>query len=143
MFNFSRYTALLLEVFVLQQQLQKDPPDDPVEYMALVVKIESLMNQAAAMLHKSDGGETITREQIRELRDIAHRQNQTRSKDDTPAVFEYDTVLSSAPDESRLKSGDPIYGNHPDPAQAMRWIVWGGVGRTPKSPQWHLLKTMP
>lgn len=138
-FNFAKYTAILLEAFALQQRLQNDPPDDPVEYAQLIVDIELLMNKAAAMLNAGQG--TITPEQIRELRDIAHRQNQQRSKDDAPIPFAYDTVLASAPDESRLKSGDPIYGNHPTSPTA--WIVWGGVGRTPKAPQWHLLKTMP
>lgn len=137
MFNFTRYTAILLEVFMLQDQLRKDPPDNPAEYVALVGRIEALMNEAAALLKNKS---TITKEQIAELRDIAHRQNQQRSNYSAPTgEFPYTEELTSYPDESRLKSEDEIYQYRTEE----RFIVWGGFGRKPDADGWHLVKTMP
>jgi hypothetical protein len=121
--NFTQYTALLMQVYLLQDRLRKDPPSDPAEYLAAVTEIQNLWNQIAGMTGGDDG---LTPEQITDLRAAGHADNQTAWVDPhpthppagTPGL--YDFVYDDKPDDANYSAGDEVMKNAGDPP---KWLV--------------------
>lgn len=99
--DFAKYTELLLRVYALQDQVRKDPPDDPAEYLSLINEINSLWNEIA-LLTKDSG---ITKKDIR----AAHAMNQTTWEDTKPSkpTIEYPAVFDGEypGDQEAIKRG--------------------------------------
>lgn len=122
--NLSRYTAILLQAFTLETELQakykllrSNPPNDPAEYAVLLaeidaasVKITALWTEANALL--KDSG--ITAAQIADAHaqiEAGHARNQKVSEDpaQTPSADIYKTVhtykeLNDIPGGAALKA---------------------------------------
>lgn len=78
--DIQKYAALLAKIYILQDEIRKNPPNDPQEYLASITEIKNLWTEARALVASSD----LTPGDIQK----AHAMNQSEWVDPKPKADE-------------------------------------------------------